>query len=131
MKPYMLGPGEGKTYNYGIDHTVKLGEMAGRGAAFFEYTTRKGEEPPLHTHRTEDEVFYVLEGAVTFHCDGQDFPVAAGGFMFLPKGLQHGYTIASESDVRLLVVTFLTQELEGTGWGGYLADVEKDGTPVG
>ena len=128
MKPYHLAPGEGPTFHYGINHTVKLGELAaGRGAAVFEYTTQKGEEPPLHTHRTEDELFYVLEGEITFHCDSKDFDARAGSFVFLPKGMLHGYTIRSESPVRLLVITYPTQELAGVGWGGYLADVERSG----
>ncbi len=71
MGPYTLKPGEGWKYRYGIDMTVKLGELhPGRGAAFTEYTTRKGEEPPDHTHPTEDEIFYVLSGELTFRCGG-------------------------------------------------------------
>ena len=52
--------------------------------------TGTGAEPPLHTHDTEDEVFYVLEGEVTFHCGGHDFHVATGGTMVLPMGIEHG-----------------------------------------
>jgi hypothetical protein len=37
--------------------------------AFVEYTTRAGEEPPDHTHGTEDEIFYNY---------GIDFTVKAG-----------------------------------------------------
>ena len=61
MRPYALKAGEGRTYNYGIDFTVKVGEIeGGPRLAFVEYTTRAGEEPPDHTHETEDEIFYVL-----------------------------------------------------------------------
>jgi quercetin dioxygenase-like cupin family protein len=131
MRPYALQAGEGQTYRYGIDFTVKAGErQPGRGAAFTEYVTRKGEEPPDHTHPTEDEVFYVLSGDVTFHCGGESFDVGAGGFMYLPKGIEHGYTIRSEEPVRLLVVTFPVIEAEGEGWGGFIADLEKDGELV-
>ena len=117
-------------YRYGIDHTVKAGEMRlGRGAAVMEYTTRQGEEPPDHLHPTEDEVFYVLNGELTFHCGGETFDIDAGGFMYLPQGIEHGYTIRSEAPVRLLVVTFPTQTLQD-GWGGYVADVEGQGELV-
>ena len=132
MRPYALKSGEGWTYRYDIDFTVKAGELqSGRGAAFIEYTTRKGEEPPDHTHPTEDEIFYVLKGEVVYHCDGQNFDASAGSFVFLPKGLQHGYTIKSDGEVHLLVITFPTQQFEGKGWGGYLADVESQGEAVG
>jgi len=63
MRPYALKAGEGWIYRFGIDFTVKAGEVQeGRGAAILEYVTRQGEEPPGHTHGTEDEMFYVLEG---------------------------------------------------------------------
>jgi len=125
MRPYALKAGEGWTYRYDIDFTVKAGELhPGRGAAFTEYTTRKGEEPPDHTHATEDEIFYVLKGELTFRCGGESFDVGEGGFMYLPQGIEHGYTIRSEGPVRLLVVTFPTSATAGMGWGGFIADLE-------
>ena len=131
MEPYALQAGEGRTYRYGINMTVKLGELhAGRGAAVAEYTTCQGEEPPDHTHSTEDEVFYVLSGTLTFRCGGQSFDVGTGGFVFLPQGVEHGYTIRSDAPVHLLVVTFPTRTAAHPGWGGFIADVEAQGELV-
>lgn len=131
MKPYALKAGEGNTVRYGIDFILKAGELnPGRGAAVTEYTTRKGEEPPQHTHPTEDEIFYILKGNVTFHCDGQDFDLSDGGFMYLPQGIQHGYTIRGDGDVRLLTITFPTNNASPEGWGGFVADMERDGERV-
>jgi hypothetical protein len=49
---------------------VKAGELhPGRGAAFTEYTTRKGEEPLDHIRPTEDEIFYVLNGVQIWHLE--------------------------------------------------------------
>lgn len=127
MHPYALKSGEGWTYRYDIDFTVKAGELhPGRGATFTEYTTRKGEEPPNHTHPTEDELFYVLDGDLTFFCGGESFDVSSGGFVYLPQGIEHGYTIHSDGSVRLLAVTFPIRP-PGEGWGGYIADVEGQG----
>lgn len=131
MRPYALKAGEGWTYRQDIDFTVKSGELRpGRGAAFTEYTTRKGEEPPPHTHATEDEIFYVLKGELTFHCGGESFDVSEGGFVYLPQGIEHTYTIRSEGQVRLLVVTFPTSGASDQGWGGFIADLEKRGTLI-
>jgi len=131
MKPYALKAGEGWTYRYGIDFTVKAGELnPGRGASFTEYTTRKGEEPPDHTHPTEDEIFYVLEGELMFRCGGETFDVGAGGLIYLPQGIEHGYTIRSDGSVRLIAVAFPTRAAAGVGWGGFIADVEAQGEPV-
>ncbi len=45
-----------RTYRFGLDFTVKVRETApGSGVAILEYATQKGEEPPDHTHQTEDE----------------------------------------------------------------------------
>lgn len=131
MRPYALKAGEGWTYQYGINFTVKAGELQpGRGAAFTEYTTQKGEEPPDHTHPTEDEIFYVLAGELTFRCGDESFAVGAGGFIYLPQGITHGYTIRSEEPVRLLAITFPNRPMAGKGWGGFIADVESQGELV-
>jgi quercetin dioxygenase-like cupin family protein len=123
-QPYVLPAGSGWTYRFGIDFDVKAGEVAaGRGAAVVEYHSHPGEEPPDHTHATEDEMFYVLEGALTFRCAGRSFEAEPGAFVFLPRGLEHGYTIHPNQPVRLLAVTCPVRAAAG-GWGGFIADLE-------
>lgn len=125
-RAYALRPGEGWTYRFGIDFVVKAGEVReGNGSAFMEYVTRKGEEPPDHTHDTEDEMFYVLEGAVAFRCGGETFEIEKGGFVFLPRGIEHGYRLRSDGDVRLIVVTSPVREAVNSGWGGFVSDLES------
>lgn len=124
-QPYSLRAGEGWTYRFGLDFTVKASEIQpGSSVAVLEYTTAKGEEPPDHIHATEDELFYVLAGAISFRCDGKTFDLAEGGFIFLPCGIEHGYTIRSEEPVRLLVITVPVREESSGGWGGFVADME-------
>ncbi len=128
IRPYALQAGEGWTYNYGIDFTVKAGELGqGRRLAFIQYTTRAGEEPDDHTHGTEDEIFYVLQGELSFRCGEDEFELADGGFIFLPRGIKHGYTIRSAGDVSLLTVTSPAQEDADGGWGGFVSDFEATG----
>ena len=124
-QPYALKAGEGWTYRFGLDFTVKASEVAeGSRVAVLEYSTRQGEEPPDHVHATEDELFYVLEGAISFRCGGKTFDLAQGGFIFLPRGIEHGYTIRNEQPVRLLVITAPVREDGPDGWGGFVADME-------
>lgn len=124
-RPYALKKGEGWIYNIGINFDVKAGEIApGNGAALMEYVTRKGEEPGEHTHPTEDEIFYVLEGRITFRCGGETFDLEQGGVVFLPCGISHGYTIPGDDPVRLLIVTAPVREGPGGGWGGFVSDLE-------
>ena len=125
QQAYVLKQGEGWTYRFGIDFTVKAGEVReGSGAALLEYVTKKGEEPEDHTHSSEDEMFYVLEGALTFRCGDESFEVEKCGFIFLPRGVSHGYTITSDEPVRLLALTAPVREGSG-GWGGFVSDMES------
>ena len=125
-RPYALKAGAGWTYRFGIDFDVKSSEVQlGSGAAVVEYRSVHGEEPPDHTHRTEDELFYVLEGALTFHCGSETFALSAGDFIFLPRGIQHGYTIGEGVTVRLLAITSPVRDGQAGGWGGFIADMEN------
>ena len=135
VAPYALRAGQGWTYNAGpgwtysfdVDFVVKVGEQGqGRRLAIVEYTTRAGEEPPDHTHAPEDEIFYVLEGAVAFRCGDDRFEAAVGGCVFLPRGIEHGYQIKSDGDVKLLVVTAPAPDDGVRGWGGFVADFERE-----
>jgi quercetin dioxygenase-like cupin family protein len=126
--PYALGPGEGWDYRFDIDPTVhidltvKTGELdGGPRLAIFELTTRAGEEPPDHIHATEDEIFYVLDGALTFRCGDRTFEAETGSFVLLPQGIKHGYTLHRET--RLLVVTSPADRTAGD-WGGFVADFQ-------
>jgi quercetin dioxygenase-like cupin family protein len=124
-RPYALKKEEGWRYRFGIDFIVKSSEIQkGSGTAVLEYSTKQGEEPPRHTHQTEDEMFYVLEGSVTFHCGDESFDLEAGDFIFLPRGIEHGYTIRSEQAVRLLVVTAPVRDDVSGGWQGFVSDME-------
>jgi quercetin dioxygenase-like cupin family protein len=123
MKPYALKRGEGRIYDWsGARFTIKAGSAETEGAlAFMEFVTRKGEEPEPHVHHDDDEIFYVLDGALTFTCAGETLPALEGAFVFLPRGIEHGYTIESDGDVRLLLLS------TPAGFGDH---VESSGTRI-
>jgi quercetin dioxygenase-like cupin family protein len=123
--PYALRAREGWVYDVGAELTVKLGERGqGRRFAVLEYTTDQ-DEWPGHTHPTEDEVFYVLEGALTFRCGEDTFDVDEGGFVFLPSRIEHGYKIRGAGEAHLLVVTAPAPGAEATpGWEGFVGGLE-------
>ena len=130
IHPYALQAGQGWTYHFDVldvDFVVKVGEHGqGRRLAVFDFTTRAGEEPPDHTHATEDEFFYVLQGLVAFRCGDDRFEVADGGCVLLPRGIPHGYQIKSEGDAKLLVVTTPAPDDGVRGWGGFVGNVERE-----
>ncbi|HYH61069.1 MAG TPA: cupin domain-containing protein [Solirubrobacterales bacterium] len=80
------------------------GESTGGSLAMAETEVRAGGEPPLHIHAREDEVFYVLEGDVVFQRGLALIEARAGDAVVLPRGIQHGFALRSET-ARMLVVT--------------------------
>jgi quercetin dioxygenase-like cupin family protein len=70
----------------------------------------------------------VRQGALTFRCGDDEFELESGGFIFLPRGIEHGYQIRSADDVRLLVITApAPEEHAQPGWGGFISDFEREG----
>lgn len=55
----------------------------------FEATEPPGGGPPLHTQTYEEEIFFVLEGEITFWIDGEVIKRLAGGTVFVPRGVPH------------------------------------------
>ena len=125
LRAYALGPGEGWTYRAGVDFAVKVCELGPSRFAVLEYTT-SDDEWPGHTHRTEDEAFYVLKGSLTFRCGDEEFDVDEGGFIFLPHGIQHGYKLRDGGEAHLLVITAPAGEGGAEpGWGGFIGGIES------
>src|SRR5262245_37898456 len=66
---------------------------------------RRGTEPPPHVHAREHEAFYVLSGELTVYVDQKVFRVAAGEFMFLPRGVPHAFLLESDAVHQRTLVT--------------------------
>jgi len=46
-------------------------------------------DTPLHVHRDEDELFYVLEGEHVFQVGDDEYAVGPGGVVFAPRDVPH------------------------------------------
>src|SRR5262245_26098068 len=55
-----------------------------------------GDMPPLHVHHTDDELFYVLEGRVTFFVGPETIELEAGHAARAPKAIPHTYRVESD-----------------------------------
>lgn len=62
-------------------------------------------EVPLHTHRHEDEAFYILEGEITFEVGDQTVEAGPGSFVFGPRGVPHRYTVTSPTARMLMLLS--------------------------
>ena len=59
--------------------------------------------PPLH-HHDFDELFYVLDGELTFQLGDEVFTRRAGEFAFAPRGAHHTFANHSGAEARQLIV---------------------------
>lgn len=106
-RPYLLGDGEGQALWFlGNLVTVKAGGTATQGRlTVVEFVNPAGFAPPLHRHRDEDELFYVLSGTASFRCDGEELRAGPGDFVVLPAGLPHTFIVGPKEPLRVLQIT--------------------------
>jgi quercetin dioxygenase-like cupin family protein len=86
---------------------VRLGgsETGGR-YALVEVAGPPGDQPPLHLHREDDEIFHVLEGEMTLHQAGEaPRKLGAGETAFASRGVPHTYVVDSDEPARWLVLS--------------------------
>ena len=66
---------------------------------------RKGHEPPPHTHAREHETYLVLDGQWTFDVGDQTLLAGPGTSVFLPRGVQHRFSIDADGARALMLLT--------------------------
>ena len=102
----VIPSGGGRVLNVlGETITVKAGpaETAGSYAVIEEYSP-PGGGTPLHTHTTEDEIFYVLEGQLEFQRGQEKLAAGPGTTLVLPRGIPHAFRNIGSGPSRVLVV---------------------------
>jgi mannose-6-phosphate isomerase-like protein (cupin superfamily) len=104
-EPYQLQPLEGRPSFWflgGRVHVKVPGEHTDGHLSQLEFDDRLGQAPPLHVHDGEDEVWFVLDGKITFFVGDRSFDLEAGAMAFGPRGVPHSYLVRS-SRSRMLV----------------------------
>ncbi|HET8568965.1 MAG TPA: cupin domain-containing protein [Candidatus Limnocylindria bacterium] len=61
--------------------------------------------PPVHIHHDADEAFYVLSGEYIIFVDGRDLTCPAGSFIFIPRGVRHGFRVGKLPSRKLNLYT--------------------------
>ena len=85
--------------------TVKIDSAQTEGRyAVIEEVSPVGGGPPLHVHRHEDEVFYVLEGEVEFQLGDQRFRAKGGSTAYLPRDIPHTFRNVGRMPSKVLVM---------------------------
>lgn len=60
---------------------------------------------PLHIHPDAEESFYVIDGRIVVHIDGQDHSVETGGTYTIRRGTPHAFAVTSTGAHLLVVFT--------------------------
>lgn len=117
-----LPAGTGAQWNVlNTSMSIKAGTEESAGAyTLIEVTAPVGFGPPRHLHRAEDEAFFVLEGAMKVAFGEQEWQAEQGGFVYLPRGIEHAFLVTEP-----LVALQLTTP---AGFERFIAEL---GAPVG
>lgn len=92
-RPLVLAPGEGRGYPMGgISAVFKAdgSETAGAYSISEWWLAPKTQGPGAHAH-PEDDVFYVIEGVMSFLVDGVWIDAPRGAFVLVPGGATHDF----------------------------------------
>jgi quercetin dioxygenase-like cupin family protein len=106
-RPYVLAPGEGSLFwTLNLPGQAKaIGEQTSGRYSLVEALCPPGYATPLHIHYLEDEAVYVLEGHLTIVAGGQTMRVLPGSYIFLPRGIAHGFRVSPQAPARILLLT--------------------------
>lgn len=104
MKQQIIEAGGGQSYNWANDHIcVKTtGDYAGGRVTMVEDTLKPGFCLACHYHKKMTEIFYILEGHVTFKFSDETVVATPGMTINIPPNINH--EVVSEQGARLLTV---------------------------
>jgi mannose-6-phosphate isomerase-like protein (cupin superfamily) len=85
--------------------TIKAGASETLGQfGLVEALVPPGNSPALHIHHAEDEIFWIIEGHLTYRCGDETFPAAPGSYVRLPRGVPHTFVVEGDSNARYLIL---------------------------
>ena len=93
----VLGPGEGRAYEWGAMRGVFKadGEETGDAYCVSEWSVEPGGDGPgPHSHPEHVEVFLVTEGTMSFLVGDEWIDAPAGTFLRIPAGVTHDFRTA-------------------------------------
>lgn len=100
------GTGERRWFCGGGVHTWLATERETGGAyLLFEDALDAGKVTPLHQHPDADETFYMLEGEVRLHIDGDEQAFGAGDIAIIPRGVPHAFMVTTPTARMLCLQT--------------------------
>lgn len=99
------GEGELLWFGGGLVRFKVRSEETGGAFAIIEDTAPRGKTTPLHSHPMFEETFYVLDGEILFHMDGEEAACGPGSVVSVPRDVPHAFLVTSESASFLTLFT--------------------------
>jgi quercetin dioxygenase-like cupin family protein len=118
----VIGPGEGHVFTARGSRMAFKAVAAETGSDFslMERTLQpRGRRPPPHRHTNCSEALYVLDGEVVIAIDDDEYLMAPGEFVLIPRGARHTFGCGSSSEPARLLV------LHAPAMDAYFADLDK------
>jgi quercetin dioxygenase-like cupin family protein len=94
--------GETIWFNGALQDIKLRGDWSDDALSVVEVTSTRGRATGLHADPSH-ETFYILEGELLFHIDGEEHSAAAGATLAIRRGVPHAFIIVSET-ARFLVM---------------------------
>lgn len=98
--------GQGKQQNVLGDNqrVVLTGEDTGGSYALIENLNQPGMGIPLHLHRDEDELFYIVDGQVEFQLGDEVMKATAGTAVHFPRNTPHAFTVVGDMPAKMIMM---------------------------
>jgi quercetin dioxygenase-like cupin family protein len=108
-------------YSTGNLYTLlATGEETSGEFSLSDFLVPSQSEALAHMHNGENEVFYVLDGEISFQLESptglQNFVATPGTFVFIPKGKPHGWKNVGSTDAKILSL------IAPSGFEGFFVD---------
>ncbi len=85
-----------------ISFRVRATQVNGR-YSIMDSLAGPGSATPRHSH-VEDEIFYIIDGTLTFALGEDVFDVQPGGVVVAPAGTSHAWKNRTDGEVHMLVI---------------------------
>jgi quercetin dioxygenase-like cupin family protein len=105
-QPKVVNTRDAPTYRVGSQLVTLIARAADTNGVYslFETQTAPGKGVRHYRQQYEDETFWVLEGSYSFALGGQEQTLAAGSYIYVPRGTVHAFTNSGRDPARLLIL---------------------------
>ena len=103
MEPIVFAETEGEVYDTGPVRLRLLAQSPDQPIAITDNTVPPGFPGPVrHRHARMTDIFYVLEGELTFDLGGERRVLGPSGFVLVPPGVVHTFANPGPAPARVL-----------------------------